>query len=586
MGPNAIDPTGPADWAVVGWSGACILGLLLVDLACYYYKRNSIVSIKNLPLLSVTTLFGTIHILATLVSNDHIEELREIRAFNCPLWTFWLQHVFGTAPWVAVQICRLLIYANVYNVLQFPRWRRLWLFFVSFSLIVAPALAISSFVTGFRGSNYDSQLGTCVTSGLWKSILFGWVAALILCLLIVVRKLGRRIRSDYVDDYDKMINILIVGIVCFSLYSFINVHYGFASSPFRSVATGLIGFIHLFTKIHLTWGALWASFRTDGAYSNDFIQEMNPVQAKLKDYQSGNRLDSDRIIWGHFKAYVCRQTSYTTGQRNLGLYEFKKGVQAEAPARTIECIEMLEEWNSKPLAHEYKKDGLYETIVDFCVRNTSWTLPPVLLDAYISPEEETRRNHYGGFLHAMDDDGFMPIVEPIRLLGRETFAPLEVFYKKLIEHVFLSDFIHDELEDILDRQFKEVNPDSVYVHLQENGLLPTPSARSTYKQPMRLDPNRRYPPQEPDDGAVRGAIRYAHDLETIKAATTASNSNSIAVDQRPSPTLVHLTDARFAQTLGVKDSAPLWFEHNNAQSSSSSDTEASDKESEEFTALR
>ncbi len=489
MSANRIDPTSYADWIVVGWSGFAIVCLYLVDLFCWYYKKNSIVSVKNRPLLFVTSIFGTIHIVGTLIANDHIEALREIRAFNCPLWTFWIQHVLGTAPWVAVQVCRLLIYANIYNIINFPRWRKTWLFGISFSLIIAPTLALSSLVTAFKGSVYNAEVGTCVTSSLWKNILICWMACLLILLYLVVRKIGVQIRNEYLNDYRKMTDILVIGTACFVAYGIINLYFGFGHSQWRSIATALIGFIHVFSKVRLTFGALWSSFRYGGRYNDLMAMELQPVRHQMEQISHLSDLEVDSLLWTEFKAYCASQVEYDS--ERMGLYQFKRGVQAEKPARTVEYIEMLERWNSHSLLHQYGKDAEYYTIIDFCVKNTSFVLPDDLVQIYVSADA---RNN-GGFLHAMDESEFIPLVSEFTHVGRETFRPLEDFYKKLIAHIFFQDFYENELEAILDAHWRECNKNSVYSRLQCEGLVAASTKQST--MPMRI----RYPQEAPSAAA-------------------------------------------------------------------------------------
>ena len=215
----------------------------------------SVANPQNVRLLFLSSIFASVHIVSTLVANDHIELFRPVRHAICPLWNVWLQLVLGVAPWFVILAWRWILLGRAYGLLK-----RRAIAWGSCLGIVLPIFFLAVAITASGGGRYNSTVGTCITLVGWKIGILFWVIVATTILLAIAFTVSRGISiesarrgysSDPINEHGPIRDIVIVGVAILVAYACINFLGLFSFSIWRSLATSLVPSLHLFSKLRI-----------------------------------------------------------------------------------------------------------------------------------------------------------------------------------------------------------------------------------------------------------------------------------------------------------------------------------------------
>lgn len=341
------EPTGPLDWFTLAWIIFCVLVMLVVSFLVK--KRQEIFyplrSITNGEIVTIV-LCGTIDMFAIFVADEQLDNLRDVRHWNCALWSYWLQYPFGIAP-LFVLIMRRMIY-TCYNFHHGCRYmsmvRKKLLHNWAVFLILAPILVLCIWITGSGATYVDQDKQTCTTEITEKILLCLWVficgtSSMIMCVI-----LQKGIPKRFLDEWIIVKRLVIAMGLIFLFNLSINITGLLRYSLWRSMFTLSRSFLYLFCLFLLAGKNLYLSFKKDEEYAQYIINSYigrNISIWSIEELSKSHRLMREFLKYCNERAlvkYVQTTEDGKTYQRELN------------PRNMAECyqkiLQITTDWSS------------------------------------------------------------------------------------------------------------------------------------------------------------------------------------------------------------------------------------------------
>lgn len=334
------DPGSAFDWFSLA---VTIFSLfLLICGSCYVYikrRGRKLMKVGSFNIASMT-LFGIIHMIATLICNDHFKEFVELTEKNCVLWTYWMQYFFGLFAWVTVFFMRLLHFADRFTStdLRIKLTKKIILGLTLFLPIFILCVSISA----ENGSTFSSDIRQCTSGWQWKVALIVITGFSAIILMSFVRFLNDKIPNEHINEYKTVIDITMVGgavllIDGFFHFSSLNLHsYG------RMVITCSVAFFHSFWFCRLLGYKIWVVF-TDNAIVlqmfNHSYQILDPSDVNMDDI---TRNEQSRIEFLQF----CKEVDNVGSSTGLTSYSIKN-----MTVLVEKCFAITKKWDMKTISY-------------------------------------------------------------------------------------------------------------------------------------------------------------------------------------------------------------------------------------------
>ncbi len=439
---NPIEPTGPADWIVLAYAALVIALLLASDVMMFWRRRHDrTLALKNPPLLLLGSIFATIHIVGTFISNDHLEFLRAFRYANCPLWNFFLQNLAGAAPWFFLLLWRLIVLGKMVRL--FPGRKKT---IVSALAIFLPIGSLSVVVVAVSGDQYDDEAGTCLTAVIWKLLLFLWFIWSIAYTAWVGSVVNGKLQNEYLSEYRPLRDTIGVGILLLVSYAIINFLGLFSYSMWRSIATGMVPTLHLFTRIRLIGHGMWLALCTSSdtreqheyVVMKSFRPDDVPHETEILSCDDLERLGLIDKFYSWCYSYPTIHPSNVT---RVGYKITYAKVQHLVATWFVDAIRAMQAWEGRHKTFSTVPSVLYEQYHDMVGK---WVEPCPLEMTIVMP-------HVAEY-YKPDERGEMP---PLTDATSPTaFNRHRLFYRTFLEDMFflrykeesLSLWIRDEVE--------------------------------------------------------------------------------------------------------------------------------------------
>lgn len=207
--------------------------------------------------------FGITTPWAIFVSNDHLDALDGLQAYDCALWSYWLSHVFGINMWFVFMTMRLLDKLFIFHkpLSSWSSARKLITRATVFLTLTLPLVLLAANVSWAHWSQFDSDLRTCVSVHVeTKLALVVWYCLCFVTFNVLFRYVESDIHNAYFVDYMTLndtsfvAQYVFVANILINLFGVVHQMYG------RTLYTLNIVLLFTFTILRLTGKSVWLVF--------------------------------------------------------------------------------------------------------------------------------------------------------------------------------------------------------------------------------------------------------------------------------------------------------------------------------------
>lgn len=335
---NPVQPTGIADWIALGYisivSFAMVFSIIVMLLRGRKYAP---LRVKDVPKMIVMAIFGLIHIWFAFMTNEHFPLLNQLQRMECSVFSFWLQYLLGLNMWFVVLILRLETYIWIFSERirdvtknQFRATK-----FMTSIVLTIPLATLFIVLSSTNGSTWDEESSRCTTALPYKLILLGWIIFEMILLITFFFTLKGILTANYYKEYESLGNIILLGITIIIINGFIVFFGGLSYSIGRSVATILIGTLHIFSLLRIAGLNIWRAATCDKKHARAFLENQQHALVGVKHVEEIK--DDDEII-NDFLNY-CR------GQKGVSFKRQDEDVTIKVePTILSECREEMIAW--------------------------------------------------------------------------------------------------------------------------------------------------------------------------------------------------------------------------------------------------
>lgn len=290
------------DWLLFGWllvSSSIIVGIMVI----VSLNRNKYILLRYKHPFAIYALgfFGLVSTWSSFIANDHLSIIDSLRQGYCPLWSYWMSHVFGLNMWFTIMMLRLIDKMFILHR-SFNHWQddhknavRVFIFFL---LIFFPVI-LSTVVTTGGLSHWNTTTHSCESSLVAKVLLIVWYCVSFLLFNITFILLEKDIVNIFFVEYlalshiTGIFQIVFIANICVNLFGAIHYNYG------RIIYTFNINMLFLFTLLRINGYAIFKVLKKDFKYDEEI--NTNSVLYNIR-YVSVAELMPDPFL---SKAYVC-----------------------------------------------------------------------------------------------------------------------------------------------------------------------------------------------------------------------------------------------------------------------------------------
>jgi len=197
-------------YAAVAVVALCIIAIMLL------VKRNyQPLRVRNVPLLTIMCIGGSVHIMAAVVANRHFAFLTRLESSACVFWGYWLPYGVGVTTWFSAFYLRLWMYTSALSMWctrdGAKRARTHWKYIVA--VVCSPIWAILIVGTAKHLSVADASTGLCESAlGLKVSVAI-WISVCTLVLIASVISFRIGLAGDLLQEFPPIALIATMGVV-------------------------------------------------------------------------------------------------------------------------------------------------------------------------------------------------------------------------------------------------------------------------------------------------------------------------------------------------------------------------------------
>lgn len=351
--PNALDVA-----ALIYASLVIVLLIASSFMLCYHRKARSMHT-RNPLLMSAMAFGGSMHLVAEMITNQHLDVLSRVEQLSCVFFGYWMAYALGAGVYFTALYLRLFTYTAGVSVWctsqeSVSRARRSRLLIVLVTL--GPIITVATLATVTEDATHiDSTTGQCRSAIVFKGLVAVWVVLCILALMVSIVVFRRGFARDIIGEARKQCLVSLMGTVVAGTEAFVLVfaETGLDDPINRALATFSAATLYLWSLGVLAARPLSRAVCGDaGKYDSLTSERLGTMEQPLTSMRyvienAGDDVSTARIVFADFILYC------TTNERPKGMQGTNRVIFSQPAAACYSCMDY---WTQRKLGEEDKDD--------------------------------------------------------------------------------------------------------------------------------------------------------------------------------------------------------------------------------------
>ncbi len=297
------EATGTLDWIVFTIALICCVLLFISFSLLIFYKRYAPLKAKNVANLSAIILSGILHIIGTLIANEHLEAVRIVNYQSCILGSVFIQYALGLGVWFAAVIYRCMTFGMVFNTrIDYKNMDSKLLYVdaaVAFLYFPIMIICLMSWLLG--GIVFDDTLDTCTTTDTWKICIMLWIVVNMFILIALIPMILNGIKNKFFNEKRSLIIIIGSGFValCFCGYFVFTDSLNYRVP--RCIFLFTVVLLHVIVFFQLIVPSLYRASVYDINHLQKFGKSINP-EYDIRKLTELKDIKLNEMLWADFLA--------------------------------------------------------------------------------------------------------------------------------------------------------------------------------------------------------------------------------------------------------------------------------------------
>jgi hypothetical protein len=299
------EPTGVLDYITFVYLWIYVAQFLVIIITLLLLRKHIIIGTKNVPNIILLCFAGIIHAWSAFVSNEQFESFRAINYYNCSLFIFIGQYLFGLQIWFLCIYYRVITYGFIFETRQGMTEKKKLYWKVGLGLLLSlPGLVLCLTGLYMHGSMFYPEIASCNLQVFWRVLIVSWIILGILMLIILALIFIPRISNKFFQEGPALKQIILLGFVIMLINGLLSFGEWISFPWGRSLYTFCITILYIFTVYRLCLFRIYKALRKDELYDTTFHNYIYP-KVDLKKIRNINEIKQNSLAWANFLDF-CR----------------------------------------------------------------------------------------------------------------------------------------------------------------------------------------------------------------------------------------------------------------------------------------